>query len=104
MILCFLLSYGLLFTVLFSVSLLGTCINIFQLSFLYSSDQPFDEENIETYFNDARLNTLTVLLVEKLNLSEQEFKEKLIENIIRDSPDKFKEKIIEKANEYYGFE
>lgn len=102
--LSFILSYCLFFTVFYSVSLLITCINIFQLNFIYSEDKGLSNKNIDEvnmHFNDARIDTLTSILIKKVNLTKEEFTSELINNILTDCPEEYKKKVIEKANKYY---
>jgi hypothetical protein len=107
LILCFFLCYGLLFTIFFSVSLLGTCINIFQLSYLYSSEdthQKINSDYIEKYFIDARIDTLTSLFVNKINISKEEFQGELLKSIERDCPPEYKKEVTQRIRDYYNFD
>ncbi|MBU8682825.1 hypothetical protein [Bacillus haynesii] len=105
--LSFVLSYCLFFSVFFAVSLLVTCINIFQLNFIYSEDKDSinkNNEKVDMFFNDARIDTLTSILINKANLTKEEFTAELNKNIYNDCPEEYKKMVIEKAKKYYHFE
>lgn len=100
--LSFLISYCLFFSVFFAASLLMTCINIFQLSYIYSEDMSSkNNEEVSMLFNDARVNTLTSILINKQGLTKEEFTEELLKNINKDCTEEYKEMVIEKAKKYY---
>ncbi|MGP4076858.1 hypothetical protein [Halobacillus sp. K22] len=108
LVLSWLLTYCLFFTIFFAVSLLGTCINVFQLSFLYSSTSSTNynissTDAIEEHFKDVRINTLTAILINKVGVTKEEFTDKLVALINEDCPDEYKEEVIKKAKEYYKF-
>jgi hypothetical protein len=60
-IMSFVLSYCLFFIIFFSVSLLGTCLNIFILNYVYSRVDTTDEEHVNELFNDFRIDALTAI-------------------------------------------
>ncbi|OOE14678.1 hypothetical protein [Fictibacillus arsenicus] len=106
--LSFVLSFSLFFSIFFAVSLLITCINIFQINFNYSAEDRVSiiesQEEIDIRFNDARIDTLTSILINKANLTKEEFTDELIKNINNDCPEEYKKKVIKKAKKYYHFE
>ncbi|MFD1174512.1 hypothetical protein [Oceanobacillus picturae] len=96
--LSFVISYCLFFTIFFAVSLLITCINIFQLSFIYSEEESSkNNEEVDVWFNDARIDALTSILINKNGLTKEEFTTELLKGINNDCSEEYKKLIIEKA-------
>lgn len=101
----FILSYSLFFSVFFAVSLLITCINIFQLSYIYSQEIDYESsKETNLLFNDARIDTLTEIFIKKHGLTKEEFTQELLKNIDEDCTEEYKKKVIELAKEYYHFD
>ncbi|PEI51130.1 hypothetical protein [Priestia aryabhattai] len=105
-IMSFLLSYCLFFSIFFSVSLLGTCLNIFVLNFLYSQEEQTinRQKDVESLFNDIRIDAITAILNRKFNVGEEEFIQSLIERIETDCPREYQESLKNKLKEYYSRE
>jgi len=105
-IMSFLLSYCLFFSIFFSVSLLGTCLNIFTLNFLYSQEDSTTkgEKNVDSLFDDIRIDAITAILNRKFNIGEEEFIQSLIERIETDCPREYQESLKNKLKEYYSSE
>ncbi|AYE53513.2 hypothetical protein OEA_28000 (plasmid) [Priestia megaterium NCT-2] len=100
------LSYSLFFTVFFSVSLLGTCLNMFVLNYSYSRDPAHDNEsvNIDKIFDGIRIDAVTALMNGKFNVSKEEFISALWDRIESDCPQEYQEEVKRKCKEYYSIE
>lgn len=101
LILGFVLSYGLFFCIFYSVSLLGTCINIFVICYNYSNSER-DDLNLDNYFKDVRIDALTSLLVKYTPCIEEEFIDTVNDCIYEDCPDIIKDKLKKMVLEYYN--
>lgn len=101
--LSFVLSYSLAFAVFYSVSLLGTCINMFVINYNYS--KPIDDSStkeLDEYFNDLRINVLTSLMMQKGIISKEDFIIELKNRINEDCPERIKDNLYCKICKYYS--
>jgi len=100
----FLLSYGLSFAIFYSVSLLGTCLNMFIINYNFShgESKSNSEENIELHFNSLRIDTLTRILVSKDLTSQNGFIDELEQCIDKYCSTELKSKMYQKMREYYS--
>lgn len=100
----FVLTYGLVYAVFYSVSLLGTCINMFVINYNYSSANDIDsnlDSDLEPIFSSLRIDALTYLMVNKGIVTREEFIEALKMCTSNDCPEKFKEDMYCKICSYY---
>lgn len=106
LIVCLALSFSLFFAIFFSVSLLGTCINMFVLNYLYTTDTivPEQTNRADEQFFDARINAMTFILNTKFNVSREEFTNAVLHSIDKDYQGEEKEVLIKKFKEYYSIE
>ncbi|MDD4600034.1 hypothetical protein SDC9_20872 [bioreactor metagenome] len=102
--LCFSLAYGLSFVIFFSVSLLGTCINMFILNYNYSMVEKNQEINkeVEACFIAARIDALSSLMVQKKLISKEDFISEVKDRIEDDCPEVLKSEVEIMMNKYYG--
>ncbi|MBC2581389.1 hypothetical protein [Clostridium sp. DJ247] len=104
-IVAFILAYGFLFSVFYSVSLLKTCLNLFVLNYKYwfiEQSEEKSEENFADAFNSVRIDTLTKILLEKgIILDKDSFQKKLKETIDKDYDGQIKNDLLKKTDEYY---
>jgi len=100
----FILSYVFLFCIFYAVSLLGTCINIFNINYTNSHIiQNSNRREAEVYFNSLKIDVLTLLLVENKLTQKEEFLNKLEQQIERDCQDTLKKEVMEILKEYYCY-
>ena len=104
-ILDLILSYGFFFVIFSSVSLLGTSINIFRISYLYSKDvnTPI-EDRVDSSLVDHKIDAVTVFLINNLGLKKEHFYATLVDCINRDCPEELKEKVLNAAKQYYSID
>lgn len=106
LIVCLVLSFSLFFVVFFSVSLLGTCINMFVLNYLYTTETSALEQTNQSdeQFLDARINAITFILNTKFGVSSEEFTDTVLHCINKDYLGEEREVLIRKFKEYYSIE
>lgn len=102
----FILSYGFFFVIFYAVSLLGTCINLFALSYKYWRESDTEGDNIETNileeFNSARIDALISLLFKEDIIKDKESYLNEIESIINENyQENLRKILIKEANNYY---
>lgn len=98
----FVISYGLFFSIFYCFSLLGTCINIFVINYKYSrEEQDLGETSFNKQFFDARIDAILLILLKNGLTDQNDFIKTLIELIERDCPEELKEKVKQRALEYY---
>ncbi|MGE7683894.1 hypothetical protein [Peribacillus simplex] len=105
-IVCLALSFSLFFATFFSVSLLGTCINMFVLNYLYTTETiaPEQTNRSDEQFLDARINAITVILNTRFGVSREEFTDTVLHCINKDYQGEEREVLIRKFKEYYSIE
>ena len=99
------LSYGFFFVLFSSVSLLGTSIDIFRISYLYSKEEKTQmEDRVNSSLVDHKIDALTLFLSSNFGLNEQQFYKFLVECINRDCTEEMKEKVLNAAKDYYSID
>lgn len=104
-ILDLILSYGFFFVIFSSVSLLGTSIDIFRISYLYSKEEKTQvEDRVNSSLVDHKIDALTFFLISKFGLTKEEFHAVLVDRIDRDCPEELKAEVLNAAKNYYSIE
>ena len=103
LLLSIILTYGFFFVVLYSVSLLGTSLNIFVISYSYSKEcGNITDSETDSYLLHYKIDALTALLIEKIGLTNKDFCCQLIKCISKDCPEGQRLKVLEAAKQYYS--
>ncbi|MHB8125655.1 MAG: hypothetical protein ACYDEJ_08465 [Desulfitobacteriaceae bacterium] len=104
-ILDLILSYGFFFAIFSSVSLLGTSIDIFRISYLYSKEEKTQmADRVNGSLVDHKIDALTFFLINKFGLTKEEFHAVLVDCIDRDCPEELKTKVLKAAENYYSID
>ncbi|WP_277714383.1 hypothetical protein [Bacillus atrophaeus] len=111
LLLALLLSYGLFFTILYAVSLLGTCISMFTINYFYSNtngttneeivEESASKNDLNIILSDIRFNTILNTLLSKKVVTEDEFIDGLSKRINEDCPEEYKVEVRRLFKEFY---
>lgn len=103
------ITYGFFFSIFYAISLLGTCIHMFMINYIYSQPNTnamskTNKNEVELVFKDLRIDTLTKILLSKNIITAEEFINELKDVIKNDCPKEYIKAIEEIYKEYYSIE